>query len=745
MRKNFFIILIFFAISVIYAKGFSDDIKYLDSASIYMQDIEKYKGVRYLFHSFIKYDNETYPPPFPYKKGRVRDGKFKASETALNEYIKKLSKYNNKSFTLAHVDYSTNNVKGIVMACENGDSLYFGISTIRQFINKEYFEEKLKLKGTKTIYQVPRSNYATIHEGKCPNHNCSEEELLFPKQYPYFVGFTDIKTKKTSFYLPYLSIWKIVDVAFDTTFVGSQTSFSNKANLFFGRIRLTIKNEKYGEYYYFEDNLLNIIRRNEVVEKDKNCEEPTQKENGRWEQKCTDFSKYWWNPVVFSDILVVPIRDCSFLLPPYESVCVDTTAFHIDDFRYYFANHGIASYSENEIRTIRKWASMGFVEAAWASAVLNNGNIDDGTFNKLIREGYPPAIAYVIFYFNLLFDYPRQNLFEGIKNAYKIYGKQLALDLLFDQFVKLSQLYPSTDGKKINEFYKKTKNFGYDSFLEKVYKDVGKVGFGSAGLNVMMLEQLFKESQIFPEMKFDEFYKKAVEIGYDSAVANSNINEYNNFKKNSMIIKEFKDSFSVKYIYSTSFEQNLIRIREFEKKQNFEKKNFNELVHFIIGIRVLPLYEQASKTSDLKDELTFCEAKLKLYTQAKSYGYDDFSMIGSISKEIARIKLELKLDSELKQDCTSEKIFNTIKHISQEINDDYVISKLFEKAIVEILDKQKKNSKDSLTEINLLEREIELYQQAIKFGYKNGLDSLEKRQTRLNYLKNVELYYKSGK
>jgi len=714
MQKKILIILIFFAISVTYAKGVSDDIKYLDSASIYKQDIEKYKGVQYLFHSFIKYDNEAYPPPFPYKDGRVRDGKYKASETALDAYIKGLSKYNNKSFTLAHVDYSANNVKGIVMACENGDSLYVGISTIRQFINKEYFDGIKKLKGTKTIYQVPHSNYLAIFEGKCSQNSCTDEEILFPKQYPYFVGFTDVKTKKTSFYLPYLSTWKIVDVIFDTTFVGAQSSFSNRANMFFGRVRYTIKNEKYGEYYYFEDNLNKITKRNERIGKRDNCEKPIRDEYGRWSQKCSGKYRYWNDLAIFSPQILIPYEDCPHYT--YDGLCSDSTAYLLQDWT--------KEYTDNEIKIINEWASKGFVEAIWTKdAILGDIKRDD--LKKCLRAGYPPAFIYKsqfirkdffnsidsstssnffdrtnTFYnsgdqdisFNFTRTIWQDIFFDGLKNAYKIYGKQLALDIIFDQF------------------------------------------------------------KIYTSMDLNQTYKKAVKLGYDSARANEIINEYFKWKKSNekqfkidSTINVFRISFTKEDICKTPFDSILKQVNQFEKKYDIKKDDLTDLLWFFISARVDSL---SNNTNTPEDDIVLFDSVKTLYTMAVSYGHhmeSDILNATNINSASEGASLIAKIDSELAQDSNPEKIFLLIQQEAPKFKDNETFPNVYKKVIFEIIDKYKKNNKAPLTEINLLEKEIELYQLATKYGYKDGLDSVESKQKKLDYLRKKSLLNKSGK
>lgn len=696
--SRLFILLILFFVSVINAQSIPDDIKYLDSASIYKQDIEKYKGVQYLFHSFIKYDNEAYPPPFPYKDGRVRDGKYKASETALDAYIKGLSKYNNKSFTLAHVDYSANNVKGIVMACENGDSLYVGISTIRQFINKEYFDGIKKLKGTKTIYQVPHSNYLAIFEGKCPQNNCTDEEIFFPKQYPYFVGFTDVKTKKTSFYLPYLSTWKIMDVVFDTTFVGAQTSFSNRANLFFERVRYTVKNEKYGEYYYFENNLDKITKRNETIGKRDNCDEPIRDEYGRWSQYCSGKYRYWNDQAIFSPTILIPFEDCPHYT--YHGLCFDSTAYLLQDWKN--------EYTDNEIKIINEWAAKGFVEAIWTNAVIL-GDLTEAQLEKCFQEGYPPLLAFFDRFvrdnnslepldnffeethrssISLKFfsengsniqPYWLDQIFDGMKKAYTIYGKQLALDILFDQ------------------------------------------------------------AKIYTSMDLDDIYKKAIKIGYSSVRAKEIINAYYNWKKENearlkkdFIIADFGNSFTPKYIQDATFNEILRSFQEFQEEHKLKPDDLKDLLWSIISRRSAKLNHV--QENNAKDNLTLYDSLLSLYTQAASFGYKDTSTISHLEENIARLHLIIQLETDIEKGAVPEEIFTQIQQKSPELFNETVIL-MFEKAISGIIDKQKKKSKNQWSEITELEKEIELFRLATKYGYKDGLDSIDAKQKKLDYLR----------
>lgn len=112
------------------------------------------------------------------------------------------------------------------------------------------------------------------------------------------------------------------------------------------------------------------------------------------------------------------------------------------------------------------------------------------------------------------------------------------------------------------------------------------------------------------------------------------------------------------------------------------------------------------------------------------------------------MKLENTIDAEIEKGSAPKNVFITIQHASPKLHKS-IVNQMYEKTISKIIDKQKIDNKDSLTkEISVLEKEIELYQLAAKYGYKDGLDSIKTKQKRLkglNRLKNVEHYYKSGK
>lgn len=681
--RTFLIILILFAVSVTYAKSFSDDVKYLDSASICGFDTAKYNGVQFVFHSFIKYDGKIFSPPFPYKDGRARDGRFKASETAMNNYIEHLSDYNGKSFTLAKIVFTTEKVNGIVMVCENGDSLYFNMNIIRLFINKDFYKQMQQYKGMELIYNVPMSNLYAVEQRPVLR---------------YFTGFTDSKTNKTIFYLPYLSKWKITDVVFDTMFVDAPGSIVND-NLSFCRIRFTIENKKYGTYYYFADNLYDITKHNAFVEREYDCKDSIY--NGKLHKECFEYNGYWIGSDIFSNELNAPVQD-GF----WKSINIE----------YAFAVNN-KDYSDEERKLIDNWASKGYVEAVFAKASIE-GSLGAGysqpsnILMQCIRDGYPPAIAYVVKNSSFISgseSTPWKDVFKGMKQAYNIYGKHVELDKLFDASTILA--FPEI--KKAD-----------DIELEKV-----------------------------------KIYEKAAQFGYAPSLAKEKRAAYEKQKRAMMAEEEenaFVASFTEEYILSNSFESILKKIQQFKSKRKCGSgfwgtgcSNFLDVVRKIIQVRVQALWEIHKKNREKMAAVTVYETQLKLCNLAASYGYKFESEIRDAERNIGFIK-EGEIKGELREKFTDEYIkefgpefiFKEIQQTEKKFNKEGAFYEVYEDVLKRIIYSVNRNDKDSLDEVVILEKEMELYKLAVKYGYTDRAKVIERNQKKIEHIKNVDLYEK---
>ena len=356
--------IILFALAAAVA-GFAQDSKdfpnkYIRSSDIYDGDIDKYQGINFLFYNVLKYDGDSYEPPFPYSDGRVRSGKYKASQSALENYLQNLSNYNGKKFKVVELANADKDMPGVIMACENGDTLLFNANVVEgQFVDEAYFNFQKKKIGTKLYYVNPTSNYPLIEK-------IIEEKKAkqFKEAYEYFYGFTENKSKKVFQYLPFLSRWKLVGVTYDTTFIGRNGVKENQTNAKFERIKWIIENSDYGKISLFKNNLDELYRvfaQKDSIEQDAKC----RKDDRLYVQICLDR-----------------------ILPPSREMIL---APNLNDV-FYPINGNILIWSNGPQNSkdgaiVADWASKGYADAMFFNAIKSNGEIDDDIIIAAAKKG----------------------------------------------------------------------------------------------------------------------------------------------------------------------------------------------------------------------------------------------------------------------------------------------------------------------------------------------------------------------
>lgn len=227
-------------------------IKTFDLNVLMEKDYDQYKGLKFIYHNVNQYDGNMYKPPFPFSDGRERSGKFKASQTAMDNYLKSLSKYNGKTFSFVTVVPDEMNMPQLVLACENGDTLIFPSTSIaNEFISKQYIDDQKKRVGSKFYINNATNIGNIVRQPKNPAKHL----------YAYFYGFKNEKTGKTIYYLPYLSEWKITAASYDTTYIGQRNMQNSMMNYSpsFDRMMFTIENPNYGKYKCFLNNGMDLI------------------------------------------------------------------------------------------------------------------------------------------------------------------------------------------------------------------------------------------------------------------------------------------------------------------------------------------------------------------------------------------------------------------------------------------------------------------------------------------------------
>ena len=205
------------------------------------QDLSQYVGKQYVYTDVIKQFKQPYFPPFPYRDGRVRDGKYKASETAMDNYLKTLQSYFGKKFTVVRFERGEFNIPSPIMACENGDTLFFqGNIVDMQFVDAPYYDSQIANAGAKLkiVGNRPESTQSNAYSD-------------------VFLGCKNLKDGTYSHEMPLNSEWTIKSVSFDTTYVGDFTMFSDSENFRkYDRFKYTIQNKQYGTFECFPNNHL---------------------------------------------------------------------------------------------------------------------------------------------------------------------------------------------------------------------------------------------------------------------------------------------------------------------------------------------------------------------------------------------------------------------------------------------------------------------------------------------------------
>ena len=123
MKIKVFVFAILMGIVAGFGQAPNTPIARIETTDLYSLNSAKYIGINFLYHNLIRYNpsNYTQQPPFPYVDGRVRDGKYKASQTAMDNYIKDFTaKYNDKIFKVVKFVQSDVGFPAVVFACENG-------------------------------------------------------------------------------------------------------------------------------------------------------------------------------------------------------------------------------------------------------------------------------------------------------------------------------------------------------------------------------------------------------------------------------------------------------------------------------------------------------------------------------------------------------------------------------------------------------------------------------------------------
>ena len=90
MKKIEYIILFMLLVKTI--SSYAQLQQYIADSDLQTMNSVKYQGKMYLYYNIFAYNGTESLPPMPFQGGRIRDGKYKASATAMNNYIEEFKK-----------------------------------------------------------------------------------------------------------------------------------------------------------------------------------------------------------------------------------------------------------------------------------------------------------------------------------------------------------------------------------------------------------------------------------------------------------------------------------------------------------------------------------------------------------------------------------------------------------------------------------------------------------------------------
>ena len=252
MKKIEYIILFMLLVKTI--SSYAQLQQYIADSDLQTMNSVKYQGKMYLYYNIFAYNGTESLPPMPFQGGRIRDGKYKASATAMNNYIEEFKKNSGQAYTFVRFFQNPQipGQPGIVFANNKADTIFVNATGVKEFFSVEYLETGKKNIGKK-LYEIDLSSF-----------------MPFIKDTPYaaFLTYSDTQTKelKPSF-LPFMSEWIIKDVNYDTNYYGEHTPFNDNINGSYNRLCYVIENKKYGSLNCFFNNQKHTFSKDEAYSK----------------------------------------------------------------------------------------------------------------------------------------------------------------------------------------------------------------------------------------------------------------------------------------------------------------------------------------------------------------------------------------------------------------------------------------------------------------------------------------------
>ncbi len=138
MKKIEYIILFMLLVKTI--PSYAQLQQYIADSDLQTMNSVKYQGKMYLYYNIFAYDGTESLPPMPFQGGRIRDGKYKASATAMNNYIEEFKKNSGQAYTFVRFFQNPQipGQPGIVFANNKADTIFVNATGVKEFFSVEY-------------------------------------------------------------------------------------------------------------------------------------------------------------------------------------------------------------------------------------------------------------------------------------------------------------------------------------------------------------------------------------------------------------------------------------------------------------------------------------------------------------------------------------------------------------------------------------------------------------------------------
>jgi len=213
---------------------------FVNQMDLMMGNSAPYEGKSFIYLNRVKYDGNMVMPPFPFESGRLRSGKYKASQSAMEEYIGSLKQLKGNVMKFVGIQ-TVESMPYIILSADDGTQYAFGNSILADLLCSDAEAAAKSLVG-KTVYAI-----------QC-------QPMVFAAPYGFYeipYGMVEEKTGKRMHVLPYLSTWKVTSYKVDFSYFGDHSMVNDAINTQLIPIKFTIENPNYGKYVVYWNYFMN--------------------------------------------------------------------------------------------------------------------------------------------------------------------------------------------------------------------------------------------------------------------------------------------------------------------------------------------------------------------------------------------------------------------------------------------------------------------------------------------------------